>query len=78
MDMAVTAPFARFEWMIAWRYLRARRAEGALDAAETEAMRTRAGMVEIKDGAFLGIMGMGAAGTLASSVLAGTIETVWG
>ncbi|WP_319826260.1 lipoprotein-releasing ABC transporter permease subunit [Thalassovita sp.] len=25
-----TAPFARFEWMIAWRYLRARRAEGGV------------------------------------------------
>jgi ABC-type lipoprotein release transport system permease subunit len=23
-----TPPFAPFEWMIAWRYLRARRAEG--------------------------------------------------
>ena len=28
--MARTAPFARFEWMIAWRYLRARRAEGGV------------------------------------------------
>ena len=26
--MATTAPFSRFEWMIAWRYLRARRAAG--------------------------------------------------
>ncbi len=25
-----TAPFARYEWMIAWRYLRARRAEGGV------------------------------------------------
>ncbi len=25
-----TAPFARFEWMIAWRYIRARRAEGGV------------------------------------------------
>ena len=25
-----TAPFAPFEWMIAWRYLRARRAEGGV------------------------------------------------
>jgi len=25
-----TAPFARFEWMIAWRYLRARRSEGGV------------------------------------------------
>ena len=28
--MAKTAPFARFEWMIAWRYLRARRSEGGV------------------------------------------------
>ncbi len=28
--MARTAPFAPFEWMIAWRYLRARRAEGGV------------------------------------------------
>ena len=28
--MAKTAPFSRFEWMIAWRYLRARRAEGGI------------------------------------------------
>ncbi|APX90634.1 ABC transporter substrate-binding protein [Brevirhabdus pacifica] len=27
-----TAPFAPFEWMIAWRYLRARRAEGGVSA----------------------------------------------
>ena len=28
--MARTRPFAAFEWMIAWRYLRARRAEGGV------------------------------------------------
>ena len=28
--MASTRPFAAFEWMIAWRYLRARRAEGGV------------------------------------------------
>lgn len=28
--IAKTAPFAPFEWMIAWRYLRARRAEGGV------------------------------------------------
>ncbi len=28
--MASTAPFSRFEWLIAWRYLRARRAEGGV------------------------------------------------
>ncbi|MFT5742570.1 MAG: lipoprotein-releasing system permease protein, partial [Paracoccaceae bacterium] len=25
-----TAPFSRFEWMIAWRYIRAKRAEGGV------------------------------------------------
>lgn len=48
------------------------------DAAESEALRTQSGMVEIQDGAFLGIMGMGANGSLASTTLVGTIETVWG
>ena len=28
--MATTAPFSKFEWMIAWRYIRARRAEGGV------------------------------------------------
>jgi ABC-type lipoprotein release transport system permease subunit len=28
--VSTTAPFAPFEWMIAWRYLRARRAEGGV------------------------------------------------
>jgi lipoprotein-releasing system permease protein len=28
--LATTKPFSRFEWMIAWRYLRARRAEGGV------------------------------------------------
>ncbi len=28
--MTSTAPFSKFEWMIAWRYLRARRAEGGV------------------------------------------------
>lgn len=28
--MARTAPFSRYEWMIAWRYLRARRTEGGV------------------------------------------------
>ncbi len=46
-------------------------------AVEKEAMRLRAGMVEIKDGAFLGLIGQGVAGSLASSPLVGTIETVW-
>lgn len=30
MPAATTPPFASFEWMIAWRYLRARRAEGGV------------------------------------------------
>lgn len=48
------------------------------DATEKEAMRLRGGMAEIKDGAFLGFYGRGTAGSLASSVLVGTLETVWG
>lgn len=44
---------------------------------EKEALSQRGGMVEIKDGAFLGILGQGIAGSLASSVLVGTLETVW-
>ncbi|MBP6564000.1 MAG: hypothetical protein KA200_00145 [Burkholderiales bacterium] len=47
------------------------------DAAEVESISGRAGVVEIKDGAFIGILGKGSAGSLASSVLVGTIETVW-
>lgn len=46
------------------------------DAAELECGRTRP-FVEIKDGAFLGILGRCQAGSLASSVLVGTLETVW-
>ena len=30
VTLANTAPFSRFEWMIAWRYLRARHAEGGV------------------------------------------------
>jgi hypothetical protein len=47
------------------------------DATEREAMRLRGGMVEIKDGAFLGFIGQGSGGSLASAPLVGTIETVW-
>lgn len=47
-------------------------------AAEREAMRTQGGMVEIKDGAFLGFIGTTPAGSLASAPLVGTLETVWG
>ena len=28
--MAAPAPFSRYEWMIAWRYIRAKRAEGGV------------------------------------------------
>lgn len=34
--------------------------------------------VEIKQGAVLGVVGLGNAGSLASSVLVGTLETTWG
>jgi hypothetical protein len=47
-------------------------------AHEVEAMRLRGGLVEIKDGAFLGFAGQGVAGSLASSPLVGMIETTWG
>lgn len=47
------------------------------DCTEVECMRTRAGIVQIDPSAFLSIVGFGAAGSLASSVLTGTIETVW-
>lgn len=47
------------------------------DATEKEALRTRAGIVEIKDGAFLSLVGQGTQGSLASAPLVGTIETVW-
>jgi hypothetical protein len=46
-------------------------------AIEKEAMRLRGGLVEIKNGAFLGFIGQGVAGSLASSPLVGSIETVW-
>lgn len=46
-------------------------------AVEKEALSKRGGIVEIKDGAFLGFLGRGVAGSLASSPLVGTIETVW-
>lgn len=46
-------------------------------AVEKEALRLRGGIVEIVDGAFLGLLGQGVAGSLASSPLVGTIETVW-
>jgi hypothetical protein len=36
-----------------------------------------AGAAEIKDGAVLGFFASGMAGSLASSTLIGTLETVW-
>jgi hypothetical protein len=45
-------------------------------AVEKEAM-TNSAIAEIKNGAFLGFIGQGTAGTLASSPLVGLIETVW-
>ena len=50
---------------------------GIGSAVEKEALRLRGGIVEIIDGAFLGLLGQGVAGSLASSPLVGTIETVW-
>lgn len=50
---------------------------GLGSAVEKEAIRLRGGIVEIKDGAFLAFIGQGAAGSVASSPLVGTIETVW-
>ena len=47
------------------------------DVTEKEALRTRAGIVEIKDGAFLGFIGQGSQGSLASAPLVGMLETVW-
>jgi len=47
------------------------------DVCEKEAISNRGGLVEIEDGAFLGILGRGANGSLASSVLSGTVETIW-
>jgi hypothetical protein len=50
---------------------------GVGSAVEKEAMRLSGGLVEIKNGAFLGFIGQGIAGSLASSPLVGSIETVW-
>jgi hypothetical protein len=48
------------------------------DCVEKEAMSLYGGIVEVKHDAFLGFIGQGVSGSLASSVLVGTIETVWG
>lgn len=47
------------------------------DAVETEQIRMRAGADEIKPGAFLGWIGCGVAGSLASAPLVGMLETFW-
>jgi hypothetical protein len=47
------------------------------DAAELERVRMLAGAGEIKPGAFLGWIGLGAAGSLASAPLVGMIESFW-
>lgn len=46
-------------------------------ASQFESMIHRRRPAEIKSGAVLGIAGLGNAGTLASSVLVGTLETYW-
>lgn len=52
-------------------------AESFGDAAEIERVRMRAGAPEIKAGAFLGWIGKGVAGSLASAPLVGMIESFW-
>lgn len=47
------------------------------DASETEQIRMRSGTDEIKAGAFLGWIGYGVAGSLASAPLVGMLETFW-
>lgn len=47
------------------------------DASEIEQIIMRAGTDEIKPGAFLGWIGEGVAGSLASAALVGMIETFW-
>lgn len=46
-------------------------------AVEKEMVRGRPGAIEILNGAFLSLIGFGAAGSLASSPLVGTLETTW-
>jgi hypothetical protein len=47
------------------------------DAAMVESGILNAGYPEIKNGAFLGIIGRGTGGSLASSILTGYIEYIW-
>lgn len=52
-------------------------AESFGDAAEIERVRGKAGAPEVKAGAFLGWIGKGVAGSVASAPLVGMIETFW-
>ena len=52
-------------------------AEDFGDASELERIRMQSGTPRIYDGAVLGFIGRTSAGSIASSVLVGTIETVW-
>jgi hypothetical protein len=47
------------------------------DASQIEQIRMRSGTDEIKPGAFLGWIGYGVAGSLASAPLVGMLETFW-
>jgi hypothetical protein len=47
------------------------------DAAETERIRTRAGSRKLEANAFIGWIGCGVAGSLASAPLVGYIESFW-
>lgn len=52
-------------------------AEDFGDASEIERIRMQSGTPRIMDGAVLGFIGRTSAGTIASSVLVGMIETTW-
>lgn len=52
-------------------------AEDFGDATELERIRMQSGTPRIIDGAVLGFIGRTSAGSIASSVLVGTLETVW-
>lgn len=52
-------------------------AEDFGDATEIERIRMQSGAPRIFDGAVLGFIGRTSAGSIASSVLVGTLETVW-
>lgn len=47
------------------------------DASELERIRMKSGTVQIEDGAVLSFIARTSAGSIASSILVGTIETVW-